>query len=148
MILKSVGAVIATVVLLHCGSPNRDRPSNIDRSIKPAENVADLTFNSFFRKFGIDSLFQAQRIKYPLKYLYYPDDSDKLKSRDIILGKWKFRNLIDDSLSTDFKPVIAVKDSLNATYTQQGIDNGIFVEYEFMKVDGKWYLVKMTNASD
>ena len=140
--LMSVVFALMLITLFNCG------PRDKNGVTKQSQDYTDKTFESFFNKFGVNSTFQAQRIKYPLPYLSYPDDSDELTTREISLGQWKYRNLIDDSLSIEFEPVIEMKDSLNVVYSQRGIDNGILIMYDFVKEEGKWYLVKMTNASD
>lgn len=121
---------------------------NNNESNKQSQDQPDETFEFFFNKFGMDSSFQAERVKYPLPYLSYPDDLDELMQREIDFGKWRYRNLSDDSLSEEFEPVIEKKDSKSVTYSQRGIDNGILIMYDFSKIRGKWYLIKMTNASD
>jgi hypothetical protein len=110
------------------------------------------SFEKFIDVFGSDSIFQARHIKYPLPYLFYDDDSDELSTRDINNGEWRFVYFADDSLGkslpTDAFDVVVEKDSTTAKYSLKGIDNGILVVYEFTKDQGRWGLVKVTNASD
>jgi hypothetical protein len=112
----------------------------------------DFSFGQFFRSFSKDSVFQLTRIKFPLDYFSLDKDGTQ---EEMIIEKdeWTFIDFTGDVIAykqeTDkFKPFIKRMGKDNVTYTREGVDNGIHIEYTFHKIDGKWTLVKVFDTSN
>lgn len=138
---------LVCTIVLGCAVKKTESSQNTDA----LQN--DKTFTEFFSTFGIDSAFQAERIKYPLLYFYFEDYSDSLSSNEIKMGEWRYINFADDSLAATYKEnaysiEINEKDSKAVDYLRKGIDNGISVIYSFEKDEGRWYLTKITDRSN
>ncbi len=121
--------------------------------VKPEDCGMD--FNAFFVKFSKDSIFQRSRVKYPLKMIYfdaYGSDQTTPIEEYIKLQDYQF---FDFSLDNEAKNrevnayTIKIEKKENDTYLyrQLGIDNGIMVEFKFIKDNGCWLLVSLKDES-
>lgn len=135
------------MVLMGCSAKK-----NMDSSKEAT--LTDSSFKDFFLRFSIDSAFQTSRIKFPLGYSYYDGyDSDSLSVDTIKLEDWTFIDFSDDSLAAKneedaYQVEFTETDPNVVEYLRKGIDNGIFVNYHFSKVHGKWYLTKIADRSN
>jgi len=112
----------------------------------------DASFEQFFKYFSNDSIFQLSRVQFPFKYQSLNDDG-KIDDTVIKKSDWKFISFSGDSIAykkefDKYKPVIKLlgKDSVN--YIQEGIDNGIYIEYKFVNIENKWLLAKIFDKSN
>lgn len=135
--------LLLTILIISCGTKTTD--STTDKVI------VEETFDDFLNKFRSDSLFQIERTKFPLTLVTW-DDDDNLMSEEVNLKNWRHRRF-------EYKNEFGTRE-IDA-YTQEtkiyadsakielrGIDNGIYVDYVFKKVDGQWTLTTMRNYSD
>jgi hypothetical protein len=113
---------------------------------------SDVSFEQFFKYFSNDSIFQLSRVQFPFKYQSLNDDG-KIDDTVIKKSDWKFISFSRDSIAykkefDKYKPVIKLlgKDSVN--YIQEGIDNGIHIEYKFVNIENKWLLAKIFDKSN
>lgn len=121
------------------------------KNVDSAKNVSDSSFEDFFSRFSTDSVFQVSRIKFPLEYSYYDDDSlsmDKINSEE-----WAYLDFSDDSLASksevDAYNIEFIEVDRNMIeYLRKGIDNGIFVSYRFRKTHGRWHLTEIVDRSN
>lgn len=123
------------IVLARCGTKTTELASD--------KNVQGEKFDIFFNKFTSDSLFQLERVKFPFTLVTWNID-ENLATEEISREHWRY-------LRFEYKPEFGTRD-IDA-YTQEieiytdsakveirGVDNGIYVDYIFNKVEGKWTL--------
>lgn len=108
-------------------------------------------FSSFFYNFSKDSVFQKERIIFPLKYSYEDIDSGLINEL-LDNNKWFYIDFNKDKSAknnnVDAFEVIVKKISENKIkYIRKGIDNGILVEFYFIKINDKWFLVSVNDFS-
>lgn len=102
-------------------------------------------FNHFFKLFNHDTVFQISRINFPLKVKINNDD---LELVDYVIPKKKYTTIDLDKKpeERDYKQQIILKKN-KAVIQQRGLNNGIFIDYYFEKIDGKWQLVTWIDVS-
>jgi hypothetical protein len=120
-------------------------------NVKDKSVQKDLSFENFLETFSKDSIFQVTRVHFPLECQSI-DIDDKVEIVTIKESEWKHIDFLQDTSAylndTDkFKPLIEKSKSDTVNYTREGIDNGIHIEYTFIKEKGKWYLVKIFDRS-
>lgn len=110
-------------------------------------------FEEFIDVFGSDSVFQKQRVKYPLKWKYIEDLEDSKLETDLIGGSAQF-NYIDFTEDKNAMQkesgkyeVFIQKDKDSANYQLKGYDNGLYISYKFKLINGCWFLVEILDES-
>lgn len=118
-------------------------PSDID--------IVDLDFNSFIEKFSQDSAFQLDRTRFPLKIKQYDIENDKdtiIYEQRSAFQMMDFRQKKSEGSYDRWKQEIVLdKNQSKATIEIRGIENGIVVDYNFEKKDGKWMLFSIDDSS-
>ncbi|TRZ41645.1 DUF4348 domain-containing protein [Robertkochia solimangrovi] len=115
--------------------------------------ICDRDFFRFFGKFKNDSLFQVNKIKFPLQSIYPSDDleSDYNIIDSISQQEYKFINFSrhEDGWKKEINAFNIELENLENIYLYRlkGIDNGINMTYKFQFIDSCWYLVAMENYS-
>ena len=104
-------------------------------------------FKTFWKSFVADSVFQKERIQFPLTYIYYQygeieEEHDDLITEKITADDWWFLILEDQYSKNKFK-----KENDKYIVEQVGIENGIYIIFTFAATDGKWYLVRIFDHS-
>lgn len=110
-------------------------------------------FNRFIERFSKDKHFQLQRIKFPISVIV-PDTGDQgMAPKEESIGKyeWEQLDLTYDStyLSRPYDQyyqVVRFRDD-TAVVEIRGINNGIYADYYFSKINDEWYLVTLCEAS-
>ena len=132
----------------------------VDREIARLDTLNDLAetrslnqdkedFDDFLSKFMRDSLFQLERVKFPLKSQQW--NTGEVDSVRIERSNWK---MVRFFLGEEYRPQIydnfkgEMRDTDERLFCWEGIDNGINVEYRFYRFDGKWYLIEFRDFSD
>jgi|GEM_PF-2459113 len=125
-----------------------------EQIIEPIEMAKDCnqTFEAFFERFAKDSIFQKNRVKYPLEWFYYKDVTDKTPTLEIVeYGSFNFVDFAKDKEAFnneyDKYEVEIEKKKNHNLYKLLGIDNGIHVTYKFKLIDGCWYLAEILDES-
>ena len=128
-----------------------DKTVTLENSINE-ENVSEEDFNRFLKKFNQDSIFQISRIKFPLKVTESDPEQDyETIERIIELKNFTKLNFEypKDALTREFdkysQKIKIEKDS--AVIEIRGIDNGIFSDIVFEKINGKWKLKTWNDQS-
>jgi hypothetical protein len=122
--------------LISCGTKKTDFASN---QINDEE-----TFDDFFNKFRSDSIFQIERVKFPLALVTW-NIGDNLMTDNIDRDDWRHLRL-------EYKNEFATREidaytqetkiyTDSATIQLRGVDNGIHLDYVFNKINGKWILI-------
>lgn len=114
-------------------------------------------FFLFIGKFSKDSVFQKQRIEFPLKYEYLTEEMNDT-SEIIFENKWNYSSIYNmcDSISNSNlvfgKPFGNLFDKISKPDTVQfqiiGVENGISVTYIFVLKENQWFLVTLQDFSD
>lgn len=113
--------------------------------------IADENFEDFLKEFSRDSVFQITRVKFPLKVKGL--DYDNMEEQEKMISKSDYRKL-------DFTyPKNALTRELDR-YSQKnvlknnimvveirGTDNGIYSDFVFEKIAGKWFLKSWLDQS-
>lgn len=119
-------------------------------NISKMTNIEDETFLDFYSRFSTDSLFQAQRVCQPLKFVTAnPEDDFSMLEATIDVSQW-----------FAFKPKLPVIQMSNINYGQpnsdnsdqkivafKGVSNGFSNVLYFRKNSGKWKLFKFEDIS-
>ncbi|WP_316633915.1 DUF4348 domain-containing protein [uncultured Flavobacterium sp.] len=111
-------------------------------------------FDSFFKKFAKDSIYQKERIVFPLK-CKTPDENDllgeKIQTKLIKSSNFEYMDFTVDSLAmkkeTDKYTIEKREKNGYMIYSRLGYDNGIYELYKFRQVEGNWYLVEIEDLS-
>lgn len=139
--------------LIGCNNQSTSKVSHGQDSVtnlaKRENHAVDDNFETFLHLFSEDSLFQINRIIFPVrgKVLELNEESEYV---EIITQK-------DEHSHMDFRKrrkenpdgyTISTKLTDNkATVEVRGIDNGIFMDYYFEKINGKWMFVSYKDSS-
>ena len=106
-------------------------------------------FHLFLHDFSADRIFQLERIVFPIT-VSIPDANEIALSptpEKIEKSDWELLDLSYDStyITRDYdkytQTVQFRKDTAHVSL--RGIDNGIYADYYFKLLDGKWYLVTL-----
>jgi hypothetical protein len=135
--------ILLTISLVGCGTKTTELTTD--------KNVQGENFDDFINKFRSDSLFQIERIKFPLTFVTW-DIDDNLATEEISRENWRHLRL-------EYKNEFGTRE-IDA-YTQEtkiyadsakielrGVDNGIHVDYVFIKVNGQWTLTTERDYSN
>ena len=138
--------LIITNLIAACSSGTQTEQSTI--------NAINEKFEDFYTRFYSDTVFQKSRVKFPLPGFnfdaHHPDSASSDTNYYWQKEDWVFINTIEgDSLviGVEIYRKKLIVDDEKAT-EQLFIENaGFLVENIFEKIDGKWYLVFMYDAS-
>ena len=113
------------------------------------ENPIDKTFESFLSKFNNDSIFQINRVKFPLSIIETESENFTEVHSKIERKDYKKIDLTFDKADQKREGYTQqIKLSNNkATIEIRGIENGIMADYYFEKVNGKWTFVGWNDSS-
>lgn len=102
-------------------------------------------FDHFFRLFNHDTVFQVSRINFPLKVKINNDD---LELVDYVILKEEYTtvNLDKKPEERDYNQQIILKKD-TVVIEQRGINNGVFIDYYFKRINGKWQLATWVDVS-
>jgi hypothetical protein len=108
----------------------------------------DEDFNTFLKFFNKDSVFQVSRVKFPLEITELETDNFESIKRIIKSNNYRMVQLIDnkDAKTAAYSLVTNVKNN-KVIIEIKGIDNGIYNEFEFEKINGKWMLITWNDQS-
>jgi hypothetical protein len=107
-------------------------------------------FESFIYKFIADSIFQLERIKFPLKNSIQTGINE-VETSSIKRSDWKIERLFGRN---EYKAQIydnferEMRDTDERLFCWEGIENGIYVEYKFNRIGGQWFLIEFNDFSD
>jgi hypothetical protein len=160
--MKTKNFILIFLFILLAYSCNNNSKSKIEIS-KSSKDTTSLIveiqekedFQSFLMNFQHDSVFQINRVEFPIKYYIYEsgsymDDSGNvidLYNREVIINKedWTFMDFI--SLPVNYlKNIDKISDD-EYQYNIQIEDTGVSVNYIFKLINNKWYLVEIKDES-
>ena len=126
-------------LLTACGTKSVDTNTS-DKS-------SEENFDEFFEKFKNDSLFQIERVKFPW---IIPSEHGK----DLVINKgdWRHADFAYDTNSATVEidaytqEIVTYGDTVKIE--QRGVDNGIYIDFVFVKIDNKWFLYAEKDLSN
>jgi len=117
------------------------------------DNIVKEDFRRFFMKFMVDSVFQTNRIKFPLPYITWKEfPGEEIDTILIDKTNWEYdsfyfnianeRTQIYDNFELRFQPT---DERLLHWY---GVETGGDAKYFFKGVEGNWFLIKKEQLGD
>ena len=114
-------------------------------------NVSDKSesFSDFYQKFTNDSLFQLDRVEFPVRGRYMDNDLAGTTESDSTIWtrqNWTIIHAIKQEDLSSLKISKNISDSLVIIKTE-GIDFNFTFEETYKRKNGKWYLTNLTDLS-
>lgn len=140
---------ILLVLLFGCGAKSSENTFIVDVEDDSAVQV-DESFDIFFDRFKTDSTFQIEHTKFPWRLLIQDIDGSTVEEtseedweHDSFYYEDGFASRQADAYTQN---IISYGDTVKLEL--RGIDNGIHVDYEFVKENNLWFLVSGKDYSD
>lgn len=112
-----------------------------------ADQLKDASFLKFLYHFSTDSVYQKERTRYPLIYQTYDESDFETEIIEYLPeDSLEFVNMLPN-FSNLLLNESTYRDSDFRLVHFQGRDNGIYIEYHFKKIKGKWFYVRLVNFS-
>ena len=137
--------IIASVIAC-----DNSKPEPQPKQEKPKQHQPECAtdFHEFFKNFSKDSVFQKSRLDAKLQLLQIDPYDGSINAQNI-RDKWSYVDFEDySSAQTDAYKFVSRPKKDSVFLVQQGIDNGIHIEYIFARKDNCWYLVLIKDESD
>lgn len=137
--MKKILLIFILIIFSNC------QDQKIENNFKSQENqelTVEDDFNTFFEKFKKDSVFQKQRVVFPLKVRVFNIDNLKTEENSLEEKNYELLKIDENEVSMDKK---IYKDSVKIIL--KGKDNGIYIETQFLKDKGIWKLESYNDQS-
>ncbi len=137
--MKKILLIFILIIFSNC------QDQKIENNFNPQENqvlTVEEDFNAFFEKFKKDSVFQKQRVVFPLKVRIFNIDNLKTEENSLEEKDYEFLKIDENEVSVEKK---ISKDSVKIIL--KGKDNGIYIETQFLKDNGIWKLETYNDQS-
>jgi hypothetical protein len=139
-------SILILTFLLHfsCGTKPADSTSS-DKKTDPltiSKTADGEDFNEFFERFTTDSVFQMERTKFPFRVIWMTEDGETTHETE--KENWTHSTFYyEDSYAS--RQVDAYTQEIkhysdSVVLELRGVDNGIYVDYKFIRDSGKWIL--------
>ncbi len=139
--------LVFILLLAGCNKKSKPKAKNkrfVDTtSLARTQNRED--FDIFLNRFQNDSIFQKERIIFPLKNTSYNTDTEHFYEIMIYEKEWQFMNL--SNLPKNYIKNITKLNDNEFNYNIQIEDTGVNVNYIFKIHNDKWYLVDIKDES-
>ncbi len=109
-------------------------------------SIKDVKFLKFLTRFSSDSIYQKEHVAFPLPDYHVDYDNDYETIYDSTeIANWSY---LDLNISLQQLMTLNLNEESNyRTIFFRGIENGIYVQYTFMKLENEWKLVKLEDYS-
>lgn len=137
--MKKILLIFILIIFSNC------QDQKIENNFKSQENqilTVEEDFNTFFEKFKKDSVFQKQRVVFPLKVRVFNIDNLKTEENNLEEENYELLRIDENEVSMEKK---ISKDSVKIIL--KGKDNGIYIETQFLKDKGIWKLESYNDQS-
>ena len=137
--MKKILLIFILIIFSNC------QDQKIENNFNPQENqvlTVEEDFNAFFEKFKKDSVFQKQRVVFPLKVRVFNIDNLKTEENSLEEENYELFRIDENEVSMEKK---ISKDSVKIIL--KGKDNGIYIETQFLKDKGIWKLESYNDQS-
>ncbi|MGC3945568.1 MAG: DUF4348 domain-containing protein [Chryseolinea sp.] len=117
-----------------------------------SDSISQSDFKDFFERFSTDSVFQLSRIQFPLEVKLWIEEEKPLEKQLWNRGDWKYSSFYYEgeyasrSIDAYTQKVKSYGDTVKLEI--RGVDNGIYTDYNFVKVDGDWILVSIRDFTN
>lgn len=144
--------VVMVILMSGCGETKKEEALKAGETAPKTREIIREEFDTFFKRFSEDSVFQLSRIDFPISY-YSVDIEDNKEEFVYDKNDFWYIDFTEDrqaaTRNTDaYEPVIE-KGDLKTRYIRKGIDNGIRIEYYFERnATGEWYMVEIVDNSN
>jgi hypothetical protein len=145
--------VLIAFLFLSCENKTTHKATEIE---VVNEDVLDEDFYEFIEKFNTDKTFQLSRIHFPYfsEFLDYDENNEDHVMNLNLISETEHQHLdlgdIKDKYSENQEHTVQVefyKDINSAAIIYKGIDNGIYVQFNFSQKDSKWYFMGVSDSS-
>ena len=137
--MKKILLIFILIIFSNC------QDHKIENNFKSQENqvlTVEEDFNTFFEKFKKDSVFQKQRVVFPLKVRIFNIDNLKTEENSLEEKHYKFLKIHKNEVSV--KKKISKETEI---IILKGKENGIYIETQFLKDNGIWKLETYNDQS-
>ncbi|MEP2671572.1 MAG: DUF4348 domain-containing protein [Cyclobacteriaceae bacterium] len=140
------------LILFSCGSrPSDSIATDTETDSLAISNSEDKEeFSDFFDKFTTDSLFQMERTQFPFRVLWATEDGETV--HETAKENWRHSTFYYEnnysSRQVDAYTQEAKDYGDTVRLELRGVDNGIFIDYNFVRDKGKWILVSGKDFSN
>ena len=150
---------VISVVAFSCGRSQdaMEKESSTDSSLetlqKPAvDSVLHRDFDAFFARFRADSIFQVNQIRFPLEMKLWIEVEQPLEKQILNQADWRYSSFYYESQFAT-RPIDAYTQTVKSygdtvKLEIRGVDNGIYTDYNFFKIDGDWTLVSIEDYTN
>jgi hypothetical protein len=108
-------------------------------------------FEDFFIEFMENAEYQKSRIQFPVLSLSFHMESDIADSSFIDKAHWRFNEFKSLRTGTQVRQfdnfARTTRDTDERVISLIGNDNGILFSYFFLRIEGRWFLVKILDES-
>jgi len=136
--------ILTFLLLFSCGTKSTDSALSDKKtdSLTISKKTDGEDFNEFFDRFKTDSVFQMDRTKFPFRVIWMTEDGETTHETEE--ENWTHSTFYyEDSYAS--RQVEAYTQEIkhysdSVVLEQRGVDNGIYVDYKFIRDNGKWIL--------
>lgn len=147
----------SALFLLSTGNVLAQKPASVEsmrnRAVQETQKIEEdqqEAFTEFLGHFANDMVFQKSRVQFPLPQIVIRSGLTK-DSIMVKMENWKHKPL--PALRTEYR--VQIYDNFERTLSDSGLrvlsvegnGNGIDYSLYFKRVEGKWYLVRITDLS-
>lgn len=141
-------SIYLIIILLAGCKNNQEKTTDIiylKDSVELQTEQVNENFDTFLSQFQQDSIFQKQRIVFPIKSSSYNTDTEMYEEGFINEDKWSFTNFTE--LPKKYIKELTKIDNNRYKYNLQIEDTGVSINYIFSLNKEKWYLVEIIDES-
>ena len=130
-----------------------DEKIDVEEKKQEVELYHNEAFETFLDQFGADSIFQKERIKYPLVWKYLDSDIDGLNTSvdSVKKSEYLYRDFTEDKTAMqqeyDQYTIEITKPSDTICYTLKVNNSGMTIHYKFLFLKDKYHLVEIKDKS-
>jgi hypothetical protein len=148
--MKTKNLILIFVFLAYSCNNNSKSKVEISKSSKDTTSlIVEIQkkedFQSFLMNFQRDSVFQCERIIFPLKNSLYNTETDDFDENTIKQNDWTFMDFIN--LPVNYLKNLEKISNDEYQYNIQIEDTGVSVNYIFKLINNKWYLAEIKDES-
>lgn len=106
--------------------------SNANQEIKQNDTISIEDFNMFLSRFETDSVFQKERIQFPLVVKRYDSNNKEYTAETVPVGNWEYVNFNQEK----YIKLVTEKAVSSYVVNIQIEDTGVWVNHIFELIDG------------
>lgn len=130
----------------------QELPEELQEVYAPANSAAvPDDFKEFLHKFSTDSLYQRERVAFPLKFTHSGYESDRDSTFTVNQKAYASVDLINpgaDHLGRPTEVKTKMTGDTNATVTVSGPHTSIHIEFLFELINDEWTLREVIDSSE